>query len=411
MVGLDANSRTQGDETQQPPHEQRTLWTQFIQQRLKAWQPIMDPNWIISIYMILGVVFVSMGVVLVITSQSVVETVRDYTDDEVNTTTGVNFFNIEVTEDMMPPVWVYYQLDGFHQNHRRYLKSRDDAQLRDSSAPKSRERDISCNQWATTQGRVNYPCGLVARSVFNDSYSLFHRGPGEQGRLHRLPVDRSAKTIAWPSDVDGKFQNIDPEAKVSDGVQNQVLLNMWILERFPPVQCQQTTIAEGEQFEPIHVGKKEDLAANTSLLDCRGYKSNSPSCNFVRRGAPFNCTGNFHKVKQDWGIQSGHFIAWMRVAALPSFRKLWGRIDSKLVAGTTLRVYVENNFPVKPYHGRKSLVLSTCSIIGGRNDFLGYGYIIVGGFCLAFGSAFLFKQLWRPRRAGDISLLAVARPF
>jgi len=101
----------------------------------------------------------------------------------------------------------------------------------------------------------------------------------------------------------------------------------------------------------------------------------------------------------------------MRVAALPSFRKLWGRIDSKLVAGTTLRVYVENNFPVKPYHGRKSLVLSTCSIIGGRNDFLGYGYIIVGGFCLAFGSAFLFKQLWRPRRAGDISLLAVARPF
>ena len=31
---------------------------------------------------------------------------------------------------MTGPVYVYYELDNFYQNHRRYVKSRMDAQLR-----------------------------------------------------------------------------------------------------------------------------------------------------------------------------------------------------------------------------------------------------------------------------------------
>lgn len=30
---------------------------------------------------------------------------------------------------MKGPVYVYYQLDNFYQNHRRYVKSRDSSQL------------------------------------------------------------------------------------------------------------------------------------------------------------------------------------------------------------------------------------------------------------------------------------------
>jgi|TARA_B110000971_G_C19688775_1_gene354473 hypothetical protein len=31
---------------------------------------------------------------------------------------------------MKAPVHLYYQLDNFYQNHRRYVKSRDDKQMR-----------------------------------------------------------------------------------------------------------------------------------------------------------------------------------------------------------------------------------------------------------------------------------------
>ena len=35
-----------------------------------------------------------------------------------------------VTEEMKAPVYMYYKLRNFYQNHRRYVKSRSDSQLK-----------------------------------------------------------------------------------------------------------------------------------------------------------------------------------------------------------------------------------------------------------------------------------------
>lgn len=37
--------------------------------------------------------------------------------------------NITVPERMEPPIYMYYKLTNFYQNHRRYVKSRSDVQL------------------------------------------------------------------------------------------------------------------------------------------------------------------------------------------------------------------------------------------------------------------------------------------
>ncbi|KAI9198392.1 hypothetical protein LWI28_015054 [Acer negundo] len=49
----------------------------------------------------------------------------------------------------------------------------------------------------------------------------------------------------------------------------------------------------------------------------------------------------------------------MRTAALPSFRKLYGRIEEDLDAGDVVVVHLMNNYNTYSFSGKKKLVLST----------------------------------------------------
>ena len=40
------------------------LDTPFKQQRLKAWQPILTPNWVIGTFFLVGLIFIPIGVFL-----------------------------------------------------------------------------------------------------------------------------------------------------------------------------------------------------------------------------------------------------------------------------------------------------------------------------------------------------------
>lgn len=99
-------------------------------------------------------------------------------------------------------------------------------------------------------------------------------------------------------------------------------------------------------------------------------------------------------------VEDEHFIVWMRTAGLPTFRKLYARIQTPLPAGTyTVRIsngrrynssghdfyynpsesaaYYEDSsilpknqsflYPVHSFGGTKAIVLSTTSWIGGKN--------------------------------------------
>lgn len=66
-----------------------------------------------------------------------------------------------------------------------------------------------------------------------------------------------------------------------------------------------------------------------------------------------------------------------------------------------MQFQVDYNFPVNAFDGKKLLVLTNTSWLGGRNAFLGIAYIVVGTLVLLVASGLLARHLIAPRQLGD----------
>jgi len=267
------------------------------------------------------------AIFLLLATNSVTEVTFDYTD-QCNMTNILdpkrgpkcnNTIRIDLPSRMEPPIYLYYKLENFYQNHRRYATSRDDYQLSGSQRIFS---DVSTNCYPIIQNafyqdsniisgnrtyKIYNPCGLIAWSMFNDTFiirdsnKILCNGPKPD------EIQCSKNQIAWPSDINYKFK------------------------------------------APNEVG---------ALAYPNSY---------------FNETGHIIPRTNDTD-----FMVWMRTAALPNFRKLHRIIMIPLEG--TIYVDVQQNFPVKQFQGRKSIVITTASWFGGKNLFLSICYFVVAGF-------------------------------
>lgn len=187
-----------------------------------------------------------------------------------DTTTLQNkcYLTMTLDADIPGPVYVYYQLGNFYQNHRRYVQSRSNPQLMGKSIDSTQQ--VQCEPIVTNadvgkllafdgvtlldQDATAYPCGLIAKSVFTDNYTL--STVSFQDAAYDSSTDDvvfNENNIAWKSDRE-KFKN-----QAGD----------W--------QAQQWTDIE----------------------NCK----DTPLLTFIE-----------------------HFIVWMRTAGLPTFRKLYAAI-------------------------------------------------------------------------------------
>ncbi|KAJ1409088.1 CDC50/LEM3 family [Sesbania bispinosa] len=313
--------------------------SKFSQQELPAWQPILTPGWVISIFTVIGLIFIPLGLSSLFASESVVEVPYRYDDqclppdyrddamayikDDSSNKTCTRTWTVK--NKMKAPIYVYYQLDNFYQNHRRYVKSRNDNQLKSKSA----ESDVSsCSpDDYTPNHQPIVPCGLIAWSMFNDTYRLSNSNKD-------LVINK--KNIAWKSDQNAKFgSDVYPKNFQAGGLIGGARLN-----------------------ESIPLSEQEDL------------------------------------------------IVWMRTAALPTFRKLYGKIEADLEVNDEIMIVIENNYNTYQFGGKKSLVLSTTTWVGGKNHSLGLAYIFIGGVSLLLAVGFLLMYVMKPRPLGDPSYLS-----
>lgn len=116
----------------------------------------------------------------------------------------------------------------------------------------------------------------------------------------------------------------------------------------------------------------------------------------LRGGGMINGT-----VKEDQ-----HFIVWMRTAAMPRFRKLWGVIDQTIPANTTVAINIYNRYNTYRFDGHKSVVFTTTTWLGGRNDFLGIAYITSGVVSMFCSLMFFLLHMQFPRNHGDDRFLS-----
>lgn len=325
----------------------------FKQQRLPAWSPSLEPHTVLPIFYCLSVVCLLLGVWLLITVLNTHQLKVDYTDadscihcfelrkDRANASVSCNcevsFF---ITEPFLGDVFFYYGLVNFHQNLRRYMDSRDDAQML------GRKKNLKspswyCEPFAYDKNRMPIaPCGAVANSMFNDSFTLvYHPANGPEVNV---PLYR--KGIAWYTDKNVKFRN--------------------------PRSTNETIV---QLFEGT---------AQPSYWQRPVYQLNSadPSNN---------------------GFINEDLIVWMREAAFSSFKKLYGvliRSNAPFKPGLPAGNYtiqIAYNYPAQHFQGRKEVVISTVTWFGGQNHFLPIAYLVSGGliFVVAIGLTIIYLKM------------------
>lgn len=75
-----------------------------------------------------------------------------------------------VPRTMKGPIFMYYRLTKFFQNHRQYIKNYYDLQLKGQVVSESNVKS-NCDPFSTNdQGKIIYPCGIIANSMFNGNF-------------------------------------------------------------------------------------------------------------------------------------------------------------------------------------------------------------------------------------------------
>ncbi|KAG9201890.1 hypothetical protein G6514_005308 [Epicoccum nigrum] len=368
--------------------------TAFRQQRLKAWQPILTPKTVLPLFFIVGIIFAPIGGLLLYASSLVQELSIDYTncntsaplteaifDASATSTladipagdvsasfktpvksqpqwgkawenytwpsgkvqnTSVCILSFEIPNDIQPPILFYYRLTNFYQNHRRYVKSVDIEQLKGTARSVSDIDSGDCGPLDSVDGKPYYPCGLIANSMFNDTFTNLNATNPSQNENSPSVYNMTTNGISWAHEGDlyGKTKY-----KPSDVV--------------PPPNWQEQYID----------GRYDSLQ---ELPDLHTWEA---------------------------------FQVWMRTAGLPTFSKLAQRNDNDVLRAGTYRLKIYDRFPVQAYSGTKSILISTRTVMGGKNPFLGIAYIVVGGLCILLGAVFLATHLIKPRKLGDHTYL------
>ena len=175
--------------------------SEFAQQKLPAWRPILMPKLSLIILFVLSIFSFFFGTIFLIYDSKVIEFEKRYDDIcEFGKDCKILF---HISEQMTGNIYLRYKLTNFYQNHRRFMESRSKEQLNgqyvdfDGMSKCKPYRSINDS---TLPQNWYLPCGLSAISFFNDTYDF-------DNNLYEF-ID---KNISWESDRKYLFNTLSSE--------------------------------------------------------------------------------------------------------------------------------------------------------------------------------------------------------
>lgn len=240
----DSDSEVSSDESIKDVNKEKSRKpgnSAFRQQRLKAYNPVLTAKTVIPILIGIAIIFVPLGAAMWYASHQTQDFSIDYSQCEnlasknywseiPENYTEFNFKNDEepkhkpqwklATDDSQPfederkvcriqfevptrmkaPIYFFYRLKNFHANHRRFVKSFSEDQIEGKAASESVIKDTvgqNCEPLSVnSDGKKYYPCGLIANSLFNDTFGTSFNAVNGTNSKYEL----TEEGIAWASD-------------------------------------------------------------------------------------------------------------------------------------------------------------------------------------------------------------------
>mmetsp|Transcript_1693 Transcript_1693/g.1632 ORF Transcript_1693/g.1632 Transcript_1693/m.1632 type:complete len:139 (+) Transcript_1693:233-649(+) len=118
---------------------------------------------------------------------------------------------MDISDHMESPIFIYYEINNMYQNHRKYNKCRDINQLMGEDQSKSEissycepvvtMKDLGLITNLSEEVEIANPCGLVAKSFFNDTFLLMPPADSPKDNIEVKHDD-----ISWWVDRHEKFK-------------------------------------------------------------------------------------------------------------------------------------------------------------------------------------------------------------
>jgi hypothetical protein len=471
--------------------------SKFLQQKLPVWQPLMTPRCVIPAFLVVGAAFVCCGALILseqaglrsygpveyselaacrqalqnspcVTTQFNVSYGGDVGPDALkplnplcvplgfdDDTTGDNICEVQIEVDAPwpGPVYVFYTLTNFYQNHRLYVADRADNQLAGENSPQYGTLFTDPLEELPYQGCSSEALpGALFCTGTDSSVWLPVSYENSMGRSQAeceagkvgpttLPLDsRPAASGVWCAcdSSTGQWNASEVPGSPCTGTLPPELYGAKIMPPTPGADCP----AEGDtnSYDSDSYGGVLERGGQCWVQFCNPcgrmarsfftdkFKLLDPDGAEVtwEDGAAFpgelGATGKYGETRTavgetgrgdapllnvrstEWNdlVTSMDFITWMRASILPRARKLYRVVPQGLVSGTYTMQIRANYDPMIFDGGIKSFELATVHpSLGGKNGLLGWGYTGVGAICVLMGTIFAWHHLTGGREGDE----------